>query len=396
MIESTFPPPATTSIDWNNIGVAFLGVNGHVESDYDAVKNSWSDPCFVADPYLRIHGLAPGLNYGQQVFEGLKAYRDPHGQIQVFRPKDHAARLQRSCNAVAIPEIPQETFWKSVNLALGRNAEFVPPHDSDAAMYVRPLAFGSDAFIAVSAGPSYKFCVYTQPISAYHGLSPIKALVLEDLDRAAPLGVGNVKVGGNYAPVLRWSDKARRDGFGITLHLDSRTHSEIDEFSTSGFIGVKKLGDQTILVIPSSQSIIKSVTSTSAIEVARSLLGWTVEIRPIPYAELPFFNEILAVGTAAMLVPVRSITKKSNGDVFEYGPSTNEPGPCCVELSKQLKGIQRGVIPDIFHWLKPVTDPSIGEKSINGTWLAEEKQDAHLKTIGVRADSSLNSTMIKT
>jgi hypothetical protein len=96
-----------------------------------------------------------------------------------------------------------------------------------------------------------------------------------------------------------------------------------------------------------------------------------------------------------MLVPVRSITKKSTGDVFEYGPSTNEPGPCCVELSKQLKGIQRGVIPDIFHWLKPVTDPSVGEKSINGTWLAEEKQDAHLKTIRVRADS-LNSTMIKT
>lgn len=174
-------------------------------------------------------------------------------------------------------------------MALGRNAEFVPPHDSDAAMYVRPLAFGSDAFIAVSAGPSYKFCVYTQPISAYHGLNPIKALVLEDFDRAAPRGVGNVKVGGNYAPVLRWSDKARRDGYGITLHLDSRTHSEIDEFSTSGFIGVKKLGDQTTLVIPSSHSIIKSVTSTSAIEVARSLLGWTVEIRPVRHTRSQYF-----------------------------------------------------------------------------------------------------------
>lgn len=120
----------------------------------------------------------------------------------------------------------------------------------------------------------------------------------------------------------------------------------------------------------------------------------TLGSEQIPYAELPFFNEILAVGTAAMLVPVRSITRKSTGDVFEYGPSASEPGPCCVELSKQLKGIQRGVIPDIFGWLKPVTDPSGAETYTNGTRLTEEKQDPRLKAIGVRADS-VNSTMIK-
>lgn len=215
-----------------------------------------------------------------QGFSLLLAYRDPQGQIQVFRPKVHAARLALSCSTIAIPTIPEDIFLASINLAVVRNAEYVPPHDSDAALYIRPLVFGSDAFFAVSAGTGYRFCVYAQPYKAYHGVQPLPALVLEDLDRAAPRGVGHVKVGGNYAPVLKWSDQARLEGFHITLHLDSRTQSQIDEFSTAGFLGLKKTGDSYTLVVPSSPSILKSVTSTSCVELARSF-GWAVELRPV-------------------------------------------------------------------------------------------------------------------
>lgn len=166
-------------------------------------------------------------------------------------------------------------------LALARNAEFVPPHDSQAAMYVRPLAFGSEGFFAVSAGPGYKFCVFTQPFTAYHGVNPVKALVLDEFDRAAPLGTGHVKIGGNYAPVLKWSDQAHAEGFTLTLHLDSRTHSEIDEFSTSGFVGVKPAGNgKYTLVVPDSKSVLRSVTSMSVLDQARSF-GWRVEVRPV-------------------------------------------------------------------------------------------------------------------
>lgn len=163
---------------------------------------------------------------------------------------------------------------------MARNAEYVPPHDSDAALYIRPLVFGSDAFFAVSAGTGYRFCVYVQPYKAYHGVHPLAALVLEELDRAAPRGVGHAKVGGNYAPVLKWSDQARADGFQITLHLDSRTQSQIDEFSTSGFLGLKKISGSFTMVVPSSPSILRSVTSTSCVELARSF-GWGVELRPV-------------------------------------------------------------------------------------------------------------------
>jgi branched-chain amino acid aminotransferase len=211
----------------------------------------------------------------------LSAYRNPEGQILVFRPADHAKRLQVSCAAIAIPLIPETVFLQCVYLALARNAEFVPPHDSEAAMYVRPLAFGSDAFFAVSAGQSYKFCVFVQPFTAYHGVKPVKALVLDEVDRAAPLGVGHVKVGGNYAPVLRWSDQAKAEGYSLTLHLDSRTHAEIDEFSTSGFIGVKRAGqEQYTLVVPDSKSVLRSVTSMSVLDLARSF-GWNIEVRPV-------------------------------------------------------------------------------------------------------------------
>ncbi|KAK9855735.1 hypothetical protein MYU51_002447 [Penicillium brevicompactum] len=356
---AAFPPPPLASLEWNKLGLAPMDVNGHVESEYSIATGEWSKPRFVEDPFIKIHGLAPGLNYGQQAFEGMKAYRDPQGQIQVFRPKVHAARLALSCSTIAIPTIPEDIFLASINLAVVRNAEYVPPHDSDAALYIRPLVFGSDAFFAVSAGTGYRFCVYAQPYKAYHGVQPLPALVLEDLDRAAPRGVGHVKVGGNYAPVLKWSDQARAEGFHITLHLDSRTQSQIDEFSTAGFLGLKKTGDSYTLVVPSSPSILKSVTSTSCVELARSF-GWAVELRPIPYLELPHFVEILAAGTAAMVVPIRSITRRSTGDVFTF--SEDGPGEACQRLSKALLAEQKGLGANNEDWLWPVAPVADAEE----------------------------------
>jgi branched-chain amino acid aminotransferase len=148
-------------------------------------------------------------------------------------------------------------------------------------MYIRPLLFGSSAQLGLSAPEEYTFCVFVMPTGVYHGVHPVDALILEDFDRAAPEGTGSAKIGGNYAPVLRWSDAARKEGFGITLHLDSRTRQEVDEFSTSGFIGVHKGDDgQFTLVVPDSKNVIKSVTSESACEIGKSL-GWKIEKRPV-------------------------------------------------------------------------------------------------------------------
>lgn len=207
------------------------------------------------------------------------------------------------------------------------------------------------------------------PTGTYHGSHPVKALVLDEFDRSAPNGTGSAKLGGNYAPVLRWSDKARDEGFGITLHLDSARHEEIDEFSTSGFIGAIVSGDKTTLVVPDSRCVIESVTSDSVQHIGRSF-GWAVEKRPIKYTELPAFTEVIAAGTAAALVPIRSITRRGTqalpsganvaadgeAETVTYLPAEREEaGDICLKLLTQLKGIQLGKVEDEFKWREEVT-----------------------------------------
>lgn len=264
--------------------------------------------------------------------------------------------MAKSASLIAIPTVPNNLFLRCCRLAVGLNAEYVPPHQTGAAMYVRPLLFGSSAQLGLNPPQEYTFVVYVLPTGVYHGVNPVAALILEDFDRAAPEGTGSAKIGGNYAPVLRWSEKAREEGFGITLHLDSQTRSEIEEFSTSGFIGAKREGEQVTLVVPDSKNVIKSVTSDSACQIAKSF-GWEVERRSIRYEELPHFSEVMAAGTAAALVPIKSITMRSRGDKFRYQNESDQPGPVCTRLLSTLKGIQQGKIKDIFGWLDVVQEP---------------------------------------
>lgn len=299
--------------------------------------------------------MAPGLNYGMQCYEGLKASRGPDDKtIGIFRPQQNAERMQHSASFVSMPEVPVDLFKKAVHLAVSLNAEYVPPHRTGASMYVRPLLFGSSAQLGLDPPEEYTFLVFVMPTGVYHGVHPVACLILEDFDRAAPEGTGSAKIGGNYAPVLRHSGKAKKEGFGITLHLDSRTRTEIDEFSTSGFIGIHGSPETgCIIVVPDSKNVIASVTSDSICQIAQSW-GWKVEKRAIKYEELPSFTEVAAAGTAAALVPIKSITMRSKNDTFKYNGGGDEPGPAVVKLLGQLKGLQQGKVKDEFGWVEQV------------------------------------------
>ncbi|KAH6650441.1 aminotransferase [Chaetomium tenue] len=366
-----FPPPPVNTIDWSNVGFRVREVNGHIESHYSVKTGKWTPLRFVADPYMRIHGMAPALNYGQQAYEGLKAFRLPgNDTIAIFRPDRNAARLQHSAEFISMPPVPIDFFLDAVKAAVALNAEYVPPHETGAAMYIRPQVYGSSAQLGLNPPEEYTFCVFVLPTGVYHGTHPVKALILDDFDRAAPNGTGSAKVGGNYAPVLRWSERARNEGYGITLHLDSKRHEEVDEFSTSGFIGALVEGDAVTLVVPDSTAVIDSVTSDSIQHLARSF-GWKVEKRSIKYTELPAFQEVMAAGTAASLVPIRSITRRksaalparprvsftSTDETVTYTPDGyDHPGPLCVRLLDELKGIQLGKLEDKFGWRFEVTE----------------------------------------
>ena len=273
-----------------------------------------------------------------------------------------------------MPSVPVDTFVRACRAAVAFNAEYVPPHESGWSMYCRPLLFASGPMFHPGIPDSCTFCVYvfpTPPHAAQEETPAIKALILDDFDRAAPKGTGHAKAGGNYAGVLRWTGEAKTDGFGITLHLDSARHEDVDEFSTCGFLGVKRRGrdddNDVTLTVPDSPCAIDSITSDSIQHLALSW-NWTVEKRRIPYTELPEFSEILGAGTAVGLVPIRSITRRRNAGILApharlqiTGAAESETivyiadekeggGPVFRKLLARFRAIQVGEVEDEFGW----------------------------------------------
>ena len=172
-------------------------VNGHVGSTYNGLSGQWSSLKFVTDPYLRIHGLSSGLNYGQHAFEGLKAHRMPGNpsSISIFRPDRNASRLQHSASVIHLPSVPEEMFLQACRMAVALNAEYVPSHESGCGMYIRPLLFCSSPMSIPGSPDTCTFCVYVFPTSiGAQPMPPVKALVPENFDRTAPKGVGHAKV----------------------------------------------------------------------------------------------------------------------------------------------------------------------------------------------------------
>ncbi|KAL3485304.1 aminotransferase [Aspergillus germanicus] len=373
MSETSYPRPPLEDLDWHNLGFEPVEVNGHIECRFSRETKKWSPPKFIADPHIRLHGLTPALNYGQQIFEGLKAFRAVSGAVKLFRPEQNAARFARSAQAVAIPPIPESLFLDAVHLAVGTNTEFVPPAGiPGAALYIRPLAFATSATVGLKLASEFLFCVYVLPVAPLHGnnqgsgIHGVRALVVEDFDRAAPRGTGDVKVGGNYGPVLGRIDHARGEGYGLTLHLDSASRRFVDEFSTSGFVGVhwgNSGGGQgtamPTLVVSDSKTIVPSVTIASICAVARSL-GWAVQRRPIEFAEVSQFTEVYAAGTAAMLVPVQSVERQSTGETIWFGMDYTSPTSAFAQLYDALSGVQQGLAPDQWGWMHEVRQPPEG------------------------------------
>lgn len=285
-----------------------------------------------------------------QAFEGMKAFRHADGRITVFRPDKNAARLAKSSRMISVPPVPEELFIECVKLAVAANAEYIPPHGKGA-MYIRPLVLGAAPLIGLGVPDEFIFCVYVTPVGTYHGTKPIDGLIIEDFDRAAPLGTGATKVGGNYAPVIKFSNRAHDDGYGITMHLDSKTHTEIDEFSTAGFVGVRKDNGTTTVIVPDSKCVLDSVTVQSVCHIAKETFGFNVEKRRIPYTELTELDEVMASGTAAVLVPLKTLTRQSTGDKLSFNVGEDkEGGEVFKQLITTLKGMQAGDVEDTYGW----------------------------------------------
>lgn len=331
------------NIDWSNLGFSYI------KTDYRYISTwkdgSWDEGQLVEDNKLTISEASTALHYGQQCFEGLKAYRKKDGKIQLFRPDQNAKRINNSCRRLLMPEIPEEKFIDACIQVVKANEHYVPPYGTGATLYIRPFVIGVGDNIGVKTAPEFMFCVFCIPVGPYFkgGLAPVNFIVSE-YDRAAPYGTGGAKVGGNYAASLYPHEVAAKGGFADCIYLDPATHTKIEEVGAANFFGITK---DNKFITPKSPSILPSITKYSLLHIAKEYLGMETEEGDVLIDNLDEFKEAGACGTAAVITPIGGIEYKGNLHVFH---SETEVGPITKKLYNILYGIQFGDVEAPEGW----------------------------------------------
>jgi len=338
--------PPTRITKWDDLSFGILPTNGHVRYTFTSKTSSWDAGKFVSDPYINLHVHAGVLHYGMSLFEGCKAFRCKDGKIRVCNLNANSARMNRGADRLVLPHVPESLFNEAIDWAVRANAEYVPPYGTGGSMYIRPFLMGTGPILGLQPCPETTFAVSVTPVGNYFGkggIQGVHASVMHEYDRAAPRGTGAVKAGGNYAADLLPLKKAKGEGFGTTLYLDSVEHKYIEEFSVSNFVGIDSKGNY---VTPQTPSILPSITNMMLMDLARDR-GLTVEARPVEWTEVPTFREVGACGTATVVAPIASIT---DGDVrHDFGGFG-----ILQELRTSLQAVQYGEIEDKHGWMREV------------------------------------------
>ncbi len=337
-------------MDWSGLSFGYVPTDYNVRCYYRDGK--WGEVEVCSEEYINMHMAATCLHYGQEAFEGLKAFRCPDGKVRVFRMDENAARLQSTCRGIMMPEVPTELFEEMVRKVVRLNQEYIPTYESGATLYIRPLLLGMTAQVGVHPAKEYLFVIFVSPVGPYFkgGFSTNPYVIIRDYDRSAPLGTGRYKVGGNYAASMKANDIAHKKGYACEFYLDAKEKKYIDECGAANFFGIKN----NTYVTPKSTSILPSITNKSLMQLAEDM-GMTVECRQIPEEELTTLEEAGACGTAAVISPISKIDDLENGKSYVISKD-GKPGPVSTALYNKLRGIQYGTEPDIHGWTKVVIE----------------------------------------
>lgn len=338
----------TINIDWENLGFEYMNLPYRFIAHFK--DGQWDEGSLTEDATLHLSESSPALHYGQQAFEGLKAYRTKSGEIQLFRPDQNAERLQRTARRLLMPQVPTELFINAAKAVVKANHEYVPPYESGGSLYLRPLLIGVGDIIGVQPAQEYIFTVFAMPVGNYFkgGLAPTKFIVSRDFDRAAPHGTGAAKVGGNYAASLLPGQEAHDAGYSDIIYLDPSTHTKIEEVGSANFFGITKDNE---FVTPLSPSILPSITKYSLLYLAEHRLGLKAYEGDVYVDDLEKFAEAGACGTAAVISPIGGI---QNGDDYHVFYSETEVGPITHKLYNDLVGIQKGDVEAPEGWIYKV------------------------------------------
>lgn len=333
-------------LDWKNLGFNIMKTDFNVRCVYRDGK--WGELEVSSEDTIPIHIGATCLHYGQESFEGLKAFTGADGHIRLFRHDENARRMILSAKGILLAEVPEKRFMEAVEKVVLLNKKYVPPYGTGASLYIRPLLIGTGPQVGVRPAKEYTFLVFVMPVGPYFksGFQPVSMMICRDHDRAAPLGTGHLKVGGNYAASMSSVADAHSKGFATAMYLDAKEKKYIDECGPANFFGIKK----NTYVTPKSHSILPSITNLSLQSLAESM-GMKVEVRPVHVEELVEFEEAGACGTAAVITPIGKVVDNEMGITYTFGDG-NKPGPVITKLYNTLVGIQNGDVEDAFGWTK--------------------------------------------
>ncbi|KAH9607900.1 hypothetical protein KSS87_015669 [Heliosperma pusillum] len=332
-------------MDWDNIGFSLTPTDFMY-----AMKCTQGDNFTEGQlhPFgtIELNPCSAVLNYGQGIFEGMKAMRREDGRIVLFRPDQNALRLKVGAERMCMPSPSVHHFLNAVKLTALANKRWIPP-PGKGTLYMRPMLLGTGSILGVGPAPEYTFLTYASPVGNYfqEGTTALNLYVDTEYDRASPGGTGGIKTISNYGPALKPLVRAKSRGFSDVLYLDSVYGKYIEEVSAGNVFLVK---ENTISTPPATGTILPGITRKSIIEIACDL-GYQVEERPITINELLKADEVFGTGTAVVVAPVGSITYK--GERVEYQTGDNS-------VSKRLRstymGIQTGLIEDKKGWIMEI------------------------------------------
>ena len=319
--------------------------------DYTAGQG-WHDGRIVPYGPIALDPSAMVFHYAQEVFEGLKAYRNPEGGVQLFRPIENARRINSSCDRMCIPQIPEEDFVAAVEQLVRLEADWVPSAPGTS-LYIRPFIIATTPSLGVHAAHDYIFAIITCPVGAYYaeGINPVKIYVESEDVRAVRGGTGYTKCGGNYAASIRAGERAEENGYAQVLWLDGVHRKYIEEV---GSMNVMFKVDGKIVTPALTGSVLPGITRRSCIQLLKDK-GYEVEERLFAVDELEealasgHLEEAWGCGTAAVISPIGKFCYKDH--VYEF---SKENGPCAQWLYDTLTGIQWGTLPDPYGWTYPI------------------------------------------
>jgi len=331
--------------DWKNLPFSYNKTDYNVRCYYR--NGNWGELEISSSEYVNLHIASTCLHYGQEAFEGLKAFRGKDDKIRIFRWRDNANRMRDTAVGIRMAKVPDNIFGEALFKTVKLNKKYVPPYGSGGALYIRPLLIGSGAEVGVKPSGEYLFLVFVTPVGPYfkEGFKPVDIMVCREFDRAAPLGTGCYKVGGNYAASLTSLELAHHKGFSTTLYLDPKEKKYIDEAGPANFFGIKN----NTYITPESKSILPSITNMCLQQLCKDM-GMKIEKRHVPLEELSEFDEVGACGTAAVITPIRKIVDPDTNHIYNYC-CDGKPGPIISKLYSKLTSIQCGDEPDPYGWV---------------------------------------------